>query len=338
MTDKKNYTDLIISQLNILIQNIQQSDDKNKNFKKNAYRKVIEEIKKKNISIYGPEDLENIKGIGKGIKEKIQQIFDNQVINQVALISLEDRNKNNLIETLQEIHGIGIIKAKDLVENHNINSIDDLKKNKQLLNRVQLIGLKYYEDFKNRIKRTEIIKVEKFISEIIKNIDVNLQFSILGSYRREKKDSGDIDCLFWHPTRTDDENLFNSIIEALINEKFIIKDDIIAQGTHKFMGVAKIKNGRKYRRLDLFYTPISQYAFFQLFATGSGEFNVEMRSIALSKGYSLTEKGLLFNTGENKGNFVKDSFKNEQDIFEFLGLPYIEPKFREAGILNKYIN
>jgi DNA polymerase/3'-5' exonuclease PolX len=331
---KKDYKELILSQLDILIQNIQQSDDKNKNFKKIAYKKVIEGIKKKNEPINNLEDLSDIKGIGKGIKEKIQQIFDNDIIEQVSLISLVDQEKNNLIELLQGVHGIGLIKAKDLINNHNIKSIEDLKQNKQLLNRPQLIGLKYYEDFKERIKRSEIIKVEKLIETIVEKYDPNLKFSILGSYRREKKESGDIDCLFWHLTRKDDEIIFKDIIKALINEKLIIKEDIIAQGSHKFMGVAKVKNGRKFRRIDLFYTPILQYPFFQLFATGSGQFNIEMRSIALSKGFSLTEKGLLINTGEKKGEYVNHVFNNEKDIFEFLNLHYIEPKDRETGIFN----
>ena len=332
----KDYKDIIISQFNILIQNIKTSNDKNKNFKIKAYVKVLEEIKNFDKPIYNIDDMKDIKGIGKGIKEKLTEIFDNDVINQVSLITIENQTKNNLVEVLQEIHGIGSVKANELVSNKKIKSIEDLRENQDLLNRIQIIGLKYYEDFKERINRSEITKVETLISETIHKIDPKINFSILGSYRREKTTSGDIDCLFWHPTRNDDEVIFKSIIDTLINEKFIIKDDILAYGSHKFMGVAKIKNGRKYRRLDMFYTPFNQYPFFQLFATGSGEFNVEMRSIALSKGYSLTEKGLFINTGEKKGQLVEHIFYNEEDIFKYLNLPYIEPKNRETKALATY--
>ena len=57
-------------------------------------------------------------------------------------------------------------------------------------------------------------------------------------------------------------------------------------------------------------------------------FNIEMRNHALSLGYSLNEYGLKKN-----GEFINDKFETEEDIFKFLGIKYIEPKDRKAGII-----
>ena len=60
-----------------------------------------------------------------------------------------------------------------------------------------------------------------------------------------------------------------------------------------------------------------------------------MRNHALSLGYSLSEYGL-----KKEGKFVYnkgESFETEEDIFKFLGIKYIKPKHRKAGILENYL-
>jgi DNA polymerase/3'-5' exonuclease PolX len=97
------------------------------------------------------------------------------------------------------------------------------------------------------------------------------------------------------------------------------------------MGISKLPRHKIHRRLDMIYTDYSNYAFTLLYFTGSGQFNVEMRNHALSLGYSLSEYGL-----KNNGKFVDNkgkSFETEQDIFKFLGIKYIKPEDRKAGII-----
>ena len=63
------------------------------------------------------------------------------------------------------IYGIGNIKAKNLLENHKIKSIDDLieksSKNDKLLTKAQKIGLLCYNDLLERISRKEMLKHKK---------------------------------------------------------------------------------------------------------------------------------------------------------------------------------
>ena len=67
-------------------------------------------------------------------------------------------------------------------------------------------------------------------------------------------------------------------------------DLVFSLGSTKFMGIGKIKDF--YRHIDIFYYSQKEYPFALLFATGSGQFNIEMRSYAVKHGYSLSDKEL----------------------------------------------
>ena len=62
-----------------------------------------------------------------------------------------------------------------------------------------------------------------------------------------------------------------------------------------------------------------------------------MRADASKKGYSLSEKELIYRdsskitTEEYKSVIGKDYPTEEIDIFNFLGINYIEPKNRQSG-------
>ena len=305
-------------------------------FRHRAYIKAIQSIKEYENEISTIDDLNKISGLAKGsIRTKIEELINTGEIEQVKSIT----EQSKITETLTNIYGVGPKKANELVNKYNVSSIEDLKycKNKDILNDKQKIGLKYYDDLLKRIPLKEMEKHEKFIIDFIKSIDTNndLIYEIVGSYRRKAKNSGDIDVLF---TIKDDKLedtkqtpiLFNNIIKNLEDDKYIT--ETLAKGGKKFMGLCKLPRHRTHRRLDMIYTNYTNYAFTLLYFTGSGQFNIEMRNHALSLGYSLSEYGL-----KKKGKLINDTFETEQDIFKFLGIKYIEPFERKAGILKDLI-
>ena len=296
-------------------------------FRYRAYVKAIQAIKEHDDEINSIEDLDKVSGLAKGsIRTKIEEFIKTGEIEQVKAISEESK----LIETLSNIYGVGPSKANDLVNKHKVSSIDDLKlkleKDETLLNDKQKIGLKYHDDLLKRIPRKEMEKHNDFITKFIELIDKNddLIYEMVGSFRRNAKNSGDMDVLC--TTKNKNTKLFNEIIEQLEDNKYIT--ETLAKGEKKFMGICKLPRHKTHRRIDMIYTDYSNYAFTLLYFTGSGQFNVEMRNHALSLGYSLNEYGLKKN-----GEFIKEKFETEKDIFKFLGIKYIEPKDRKGGII-----
>jgi DNA polymerase beta len=299
----------------------------NEKWKARAYDNVLKQLKVKEGPITSFDDLKDIKGIGKKIREKIEEILNTGDLKQVHKIN-EDVSS---IMELSKVFGIGPVKARELYETDGIKDINDLRKNEHLLNDKQKMGLKYYDDFEKRIPRIEMEKHDKFIIDAITKIDDKIAVMIMGSYRRGEKNSGDIDILLTHKNDIDDyDALFTRVIENLEKSKYLV--DTFAKGNKKYNGVCKLKRHKTFRRIDLMYTQKKQYPFALLYFTGSQDFNIKLRSHAMEKGYSLNEYGLKYISGDNKGNLVDMNFETEEDVLNFLGLRYIEPIERKQNI------
>ena len=95
------------------------------------------------------------------------------------------------------------------------------------------------------------------------------------------------------------------------------------------MGLSKLKNHRKYRRIDIMFTSTNEYPFAILYFTGSKEFNTKMRQEALNQGYSMNEYSLTcVEEGSQDNKLENASFLQEKDIFDFLQIDYVEPSKR----------
>jgi DNA polymerase/3'-5' exonuclease PolX len=333
----KDYKDLIVSQLTLVMKQRQKN---NEIWKVKAYKKVIDIIKNCEEPIYKFDDICNLEGIGKGIKEKIQEIFDNDIIKEIEELSLDDTESSNIIDLLSGIYGVGIKKAQDLYNNHNIKSISDLESNKSLLNDKQQIGLKYFNDLLKRIPIDEANKHAKLIDDSIKQIltdnsdkSFDIKYEIAGSYRREENSCGDIDILITESN--DNIEVFKLLIDKLLETKYI--KETLAYGRKKFMGISKLSRFKTNRRIDILYTIPTQYPFAIFYFTGNYEFNIDIRKIAISKGLSLSEYGLTYIDGEKKGEYINHIFLTEKDIFDYLKIDYVEPKNRNKEALAKYL-
>ena len=161
------------------------------NFKRRPYIIAIKHIESMvDDSQLKVEELIKIKGIGKSLCNTVQQILMTHTCDKYELIMGYD----NSLEIFTKIHGVGVKKAKDLI-NKGFKTIDDLRnypKLKDILNNTQLKGLKYYEHLLNRIPYDEIVEHEKYLKQILNSIDNSAELTIPASYRRKYPTSEDI--------------------------------------------------------------------------------------------------------------------------------------------------
>jgi len=290
-------------------------------FRARAYQKAQETIMSNLNDITSPDDLKGKPNIGPTIMEKLNEYY------QTGTLSILEREKENPVNILSEVYGIGPKKAKELVDN-GIKSISQLRENQQMLNDVQKVGLHYYEDILKRIPRSEIQQYEAiFSSDFNKIATPNSRFEIVGSYRRGAQNSGDIDMII----TTDNPSVFVNFINELIKKKIIL--EVLSRGPTKCLVITKISCSGVARRVDFLYTSIEEFPFAILYFTGSKIFNTVMRQIAVEKGYTMNEHGLytLHDGGKKKGEKVDHHFTSEEDIFNFLGLVYKAPNERIDG-------
>ena len=125
------------------------------------------------------------------------------------------------------------------------------------------------------------------------------------------------------------------VVEALKTHHLITDD--LATGDSKYMGICVLpedeakKAGQDppiHRRLDIRLLPYDEYYSGLLYFTGSDQFNRHSRILAQEKGFTLSENG-LFKRSEKTKKGVKTTLHSEKELFDILGMEYLEPTERD---------
>ena len=281
-------------------------------YKINAIVNLIKIINIYPKEIKNGEELKDIKGVGKGSIEKINEILKTGTLSYL---------NNNILSELTEVIGIGPSIANQLIQKYKIKSLDDLikkvKKGEIEVNDKIKLGLKYVGKFKGNIPRQHIDDVQDYLKQFNSNI------IICGSYRRGLDFSSDIDILLYNSqllTMNDvkKSNMLNDYVKLLTKNKFIV-DNITNNNVTKYMGFAKWEN--VIRRIDIRLIPYESIYTALVYFTGSYELNRIMRKKAKELGYKLNEYGLY------KNNELIH-ITSEKELFKKLGMKYLKPTER----------
>jgi DNA polymerase lambda len=281
------------------------------------------------------EEASQVYGVGKRILAKIEEFL---AYGQTRKTRLKDE-ETIAREDLGRVHGIGP-SVLDKLWTQGIRSLDQLRQNEHLLTRVQKIGLKYVEEFQQKIPREEIMKIEQVIFDVAAKLDHNLVLVTCGSYRRGKASSGDIDILITHKFHQKPlEHVLQHLVQVL-TEKGIITDQLThsEDGADKWMGVCRLNEQSLHRRLDFQLIPRESWAFALLYFTGSAHCNRSMRHWAGKLGMSLSQHALVMRPGGTKKHVpnmykmpgaTRIHCKTEEDIFTALKINYLAPHERD---------
>lgn len=274
----------------------------------------------------------NAPGIGKGTINRIIEILNTDHLQELdELKKLSTNKKIDIITELNDVINIGDKKAIELIKKFKIKSIADLKNkvDKGIIdvNDKIKMGLKYYGKYKTHIPRSEIDHIYKYLDTTISSFNNSYYFFICGSYRRDNDHSNDIDILLLHPDFLEQKYVHNTsylldIVNMLKEKNFIIDDLTDADGGTKYMGFCKYKNN-DVRRIDIRLIALESFIPAIVYFTGSYELNRRMRKIARNNGYKLNEYG-LYDEHTNKPIILY----SEEQLFEELGMDYLEPKDR----------
>jgi len=288
-------------------------------FRARAYKNAQNSIISYKEPIITIEQIKTLPSIGVTILSKLEEYMTTGKIQTI------EKYENDPMILFTKVFGIGSKKAKELVKKENITTIQELKiRANEVLNDKQKIGLEYFEPLQEKIPRKEIDKYYKILEQNFNAIKKDgEEFMIVGSYRREKEISGDIDIII--TSKQNNNSIFNDFIDRLINKKIVV--DVLSRGNKKSLAISRIKSSIP-RRIDFLYAPPEEYSFAILYFTGSALFNTVMRQHALELGYTMNEHGLYKMENKVKTDKIDIIFPDEKSIFDFLGLVYKEPKHR----------
>ncbi len=282
---------------------IQLRDEANKTkdrFKKKALMSAADVIETQ-FSSDDEIDAEVIKsfdGIGKGI---------------IRRLSTPAKESSSSPSELSDIMGFGPSTIKKANSDGVYTILDAIKLGKHNWNNQQWIGLIHSDDLKLRIPREEVKLIGfSIISKIQKWVSL---YELVGSYRRNKPDSGDVDILVF----INNINNINNIITSLCT--LIPAPEIVSSGNEK---ITLIWNPYGvYRHIDIFIcSSEKQWIPMLLHTTGSVEHNTELRRLAIARGWKLSQHGL---TRVNE-EFI--SLDTEESLYKLLEIPYQHPHNR----------
>lgn len=296
-------------------------------FKPRVYEKAalaIELLDKPLKDIYktqGLKGIENIEGVGLSIAEKIEELLKTGELKYYK--QLKKKYPIDL-ENLLRIEGLGPKLIKKLYEKLKIKNIADLEKAAQegKIRKIEGFGEKTEQ---NILKSIEFLKqsgnrfilgfvwpeIENIISQLSHLKEVK-KIIAAGSIRRMKETIGDLDILII-------SNNPMPVMDYFVSMPNVFQ--IIAHGETK--SAIRLKNG-----LDVDLRVVAEESFGAAlnYFTGSKNHGIHLREIAMKKNYKLNEYG-LFKIKNNKE--IKIAGKTEKEIYQALGLDYIEPEMRE---------
>ncbi|KAF8322130.1 Nucleotidyltransferase [Clavulina sp. PMI_390] len=307
-----------------------------------ATRKAISAIRNCKHPIKSIKDMQNIRGVGAKTQKKILDFLKTKKIT--LLENLKNDPQLRTIMEFKGIYGVGSQTAKEWW-NRGLRTLDDVRSRKDgvNLNENQELGLRYYDDINARMPREEAKEIFEQVKAEALELDPKLLIEAMGSYRRGKKDCGDLDILISRPTNDgrDHEGLLDDLLMVLHQKKIILHDLALPKPTDrlesKYMGLAASTDpNHKVRRLDILTIPCHQWGAALLYFTGDDIFNRSMRLLARKQGYSLNQRGLFAGVVRNsKGIKLNNGTiicsATEREIFDKLGVPWQEPHERKRG-------
>ena len=291
-------------------------------FKTRAYRIAAQavEVLEEDIEIVVSEGrLTSISGIGDAIASKITEIVETGRLEYLKRLTKE--LPESLLYLLK-IQSLGPKKVASLYKNLGITSIKDLRTACQqgklrdldgfgVITELNLLrGIALLEKTSGRALLPVAFSDGNNLINYLKNCDKIDALSIAGSLRRMKETIGDVDILASsdHP---------DEVMEYFT--KYYEVDRVLLKGSTK-TSVLLIDN----LQVDLRVVKEESFGSALQYFTGSKEHNVAMRSLAIKKGYKLNEYGLFYKETEK---YVVG--RTEKEIYNKLGLNYIEPELRE---------
>jgi len=292
-------------------------------FKVRAYRQgaeVVLSMEEDVVELAKNDELKGVKGIGEALRDKLGEMA------KTGGLEFYDKLKSEFpssIFDLFEVQGLRPKKIKALYDKLGVDSLEKLKaaceegKVAELSGfgaKTQtkiLEGIAANEKYADRFLLGTISGLAEEILETLRLHPEVSQVAVAGSYRRAKETVGDLDFLV------------STKEGALVCEDFTTLpevDAVIACGDTK--ASVRLKNGIY---CDLRAVKNSEFPFALQYFTGSKEHNVELRSLALKKGWSLNEYGL----NPVKEGVLRPEVSEEKDIYRALGLQFIDPELRE---------
>ena len=298
-------------------------------FKIGAYRRAAESIAHSPLDVaraYRSGNPPRLPGVGKAIDEKLAELADTGRLRYYEQLR---QDVPPSVVTLLQVPGLGPRTAGELWRQAGIDSLDELEAAAAGGKLRELRGMsprteQRLLDGLNSLRRRPPRRMRLGTArDIVERIGRSLSsvpgvrsVTPAGSYRRRRETVADIDILV-------ETSNPSAVIERLHRSPWVERVGGFGQRTGgQTRTTVHLMRGPQ---VDLMTMPPGDAGTYFVHFTGSAEHNVRLREIARDRGWSLSEH--YFTRLDDSSTRV--TMATEADVYEFLGLPFIEPELRE---------
>lgn len=266
------------------------------------------------------KDLSELPGIGKDLANKIIEMVKTGRLSQ-----LEELNKTIPAEliNIMDIAGLGPKRAAKLHHELGISTIKELEASarEQKIRKLAGFGEKTEQAIlddierkgkarggKERLKLSAVEAATESLLSYLHETKGIKEVIAAGSYRRRMETVGDLDILVTHTKNSD------------VMERFTKYEDVervISKGETKSTVVLRFG-----LQVDLRAVAEESYGAALHYFTGSKAHNIAIRQMGVKKNLKINEYGVF--KGEKR-----IAGRTEEEVYQQVGLPYIEPELRE---------
>jgi DNA polymerase (family X) len=292
-----------------------------------AYRDAARTARDSPLSLEqlaGEGRLTELPGIGKTLADKIVTLLETGSIPSAE--KLKAKFPASLVEVTR-VPGLGAKTARRLYDELGVEDLDGLRAAAEegRIRELKGLGPKVEEkviasletlpdrgDESERRLLSHVLPVARELAEALAEHPAAERVEIAGSARRQAETCKDIDLV---ATASDPAALGAALAEhPLVSEA----------GSAGDAGASVLTNAGI--KVDLRITAAETFGNLLQHFTGSAEHNVQLRERALARGFSVSENGVA----EVEGDGIH-RFADEAEVYELLGLRYIEPELREGS-------
>ncbi len=263
------------------------------------------------------EDLTDLPGIGKDLAAKIDEILKTGTLKQLE--KLEDQTPGGLND-LMNVPGLGPKRVAALYEHLKVTTPEELRAaaEEKKIRELEGFGEKTEQSIleslstpaagQDRILYQEAEQRAGPLVDHLKKGGGIEDIIVAGSFRRCMETVGDLDILV---ACADDADVMKRFTEYEDVRKIVSKG-----GTRS---TVVLQSGLQ---VDLRVVPRESYGAALHYFTGSKAHNIAVRKRGVKRSFKINEYGVFQKEKQVAG-------RTEEEVYEAVGLPYIEPELRE---------
>lgn len=284
---------------------------------RNAARLVESFSRRVTDMVAAGEDLTQYPGIGAALAQKLKEMAET---DRLTALEKEQKKLPATLTALLKIPGLGPKRVHLIYEKLKITNREDLERavREGRLGTLEGFGDKITATISDYLKtqataaqRTRLDVADQIVQPLLdylRSVPGLKQAAAAGSYRRRQETIGDVDILAAGAKP-------GAIMQAFI--AYPGAAQVISHGETRSSII--LKSGLQ---ADLRVVPEASYGAALHYFTGSKAHNIAVRARGVKAGLKINEYGVFRNEKSAAG-------RTEDEVYNTVGLPYIEPELRE---------